>query len=132
MLGIAPASLFLSFPSIIPIRTLDYKELYLWPPFNISSIKKIITTNPPQIPLELNYEFETNQWTANIAEENISQKIDQAQALTLAQLLSLPVRATQWLSKNTGDAEIELLKPTRRVEFILSDSISLFSDENAF
>lgn len=111
-----------AFPSIIPIRTLDYKELYLWPPFNISSIKKIITTNPPQIPLELNYEFETNQWTASIAEENISQKIDQAQALTLAQQLSLPVRATQWLSKNTGDAEIELLKPTRRVEFILVDS----------
>ena len=111
-----------AFPSIIPIRTLDYKELYLWPPFNISSIKKIITTNPPQIPLELNYEFETNQWTASIAEENISQKIDQAQALTLAQQLSLPVRATQWLSKNTGDAEIELLKPTRRVEFILADS----------
>ena len=111
-----------AFPSIIPIRTLDYKELYLWPPFNISSIKKIITTNPPQIPLELNYEFETNQWTASIAEENISQKIDQAQALTLAQQLSLPVRATQWLSKNTGDAEIELLKPTRRVEFILIDS----------
>ena len=111
-----------AFPSIIPIRTLDYKELYLWPPFNISSIKKIITTNPPQIPLELNYEFETNQWTASIAEENISQKIDQAQALTLAQQLSLPVRATQWLSKNTGDAEIELLKPTRRIEFILSDS----------
>lgn len=111
-----------AFPSIIPIRTLDYKELYLWPPFNISSIKKIITTNPPQIPLELNYEFETNQWTASIAEENISQKIDQAQALTLAQQLSLPVRATQWLSKNTGDAEIELLKPTRRIEFILVDS----------
>ena len=111
-----------AFPSIIPIRTLDYKELYLWPPFNISSIKKIITTNPPQIPLELNYEFETNQWTASIAEENVSQKIDQAQALTLAQQLSLPVRATQWLSKNTGDAEIELLKPTRRVEFILVDS----------
>ena len=111
-----------AFPSIIPIRTLDYKELYLWPPFNISSIKKIITTNPPQIPLELNYKFETNQWTASIAEENISQKIDQAQALTLAQQLSLPVRATQWLSKNTGDAEIELLKPTRRVEFILVDS----------
>ena len=111
-----------AFPSIIPIRILDYKELYLWPPFNISSIKKIITTNPPQIPLELNYEFETNQWTASIAEENISQKIDQAQALTLAQQLSLPVRATQWLSKNTGDAEIELLKPTRRVEFILVDS----------
>ena len=111
-----------AFPSIIPIRPLDYKELYLWPPFNISSVKKIITTNPPQIPLELNYEFETNQWTASIAEENISQKIDQAQALTLAQQLSLPVRATQWLSKNTGDAEIELLKPTRRVEFILIDS----------
>ena len=111
-----------AFPSIIPIRTLDYKELYLWPPFNISSIKKIITTNPPQIPLELNYEFETNQWTASIAEENVSQKIDQTQALTLAQQLSLPVRATQWLSKNTGDAEIELLKPTRRIEFILSDS----------
>ena len=111
-----------AFPSIIPIRTLDYKELYLWPPFNISSIKKIITTNPPQIPLELNYEFETNQWTASIAEENVSQKIDQTQALTLAQQLSLPVRATQWLSKNTGDAEIELLKPTRRKEFILSDS----------
>ena len=111
-----------AFPSIIPIRTLDYKELYLWPPFNISSIKKIITTNPPQIPLELNYEFETNQWTASIAEENVSQKIDQTQALTLAQQLSLPVRATQWLSKNTGDAEIELLKPTRRVEFILVDS----------
>ena len=111
-----------AFPSIIPIRTLDYKELYLWPPFNISSIKKIITTNPPQIPLELNYKFETNQWTASIAEENVSQKIDQTQALTLAQQLSLPVRATQWLSKNTGDAEIELLKPTRRIEFILSDS----------
>lgn len=111
-----------AFPSIIPIRPLDYKELYLWPPFNISSVKKIITTYPPQIPLELNYEFETNQWTASIAEENISQKIDQAQALTLAQQLSLPVRATQWLSKNTGDAEIELLKPTRRVEFILVDS----------
>ena len=111
-----------AFPSIIPIRTLDYKELYLWPPFNISSIKKIITTNPPQIPLELNYKFETNQWTASIAEENVSQKIDQTQALTLAQQLSLPVRAIQWLSKNTGDAEIELLKPTRRIEFILSDS----------
>ena len=110
-----------AFPSIIPIRPLDYKELYLWPPFNISSVKKIITTNPPQIPLELNYEFETNQWTASIAEENVSQKIDQTQALTLAQQLSLPVRATQWLSKNTGDAEIELLKPTRRVEFILID-----------
>ena len=111
-----------AFPSIIPIRPLDYKELYLWPPFNISSVKKIITTNPPQIPLELNYEFETNKWTASIAEENVSQKIDQTQALTLAQQLSLPVRATQWLSKNTGDAEIELLKPTRRVEFILADS----------
>ena len=111
-----------AFPSIIPIRPLDYKELYLWPPFNISSVKKIITTNPPQIPLELNYEFETNKWTASIAEENVSQKIDQTQALTLAQQLSLPVRATQWLSKNTGDAEIELLKPTRRVEFILIDS----------
>ena len=111
-----------AFPSIIPIRPLDYKELYLWPPFNISSVKKIITTNPPQIPLELNYEFETNQWTASIAEENVSQKIDQTQALTLAQQLSLPVRATQWLSKNTGDAEIELLKPIRRVEFILIDS----------
>ena len=111
-----------AFPSIIPIRPLDYKELYLWPPFNISSVKKIITTNPPQIPLELNYEFETNQWTASIAEENVSQKIDQTQALTLAQQLSLPVRATQWLSKNTGDAEIELLKPIRRVKFILIDS----------
>ena len=111
-----------AFPSIIPIRPLDYKELYLWPPFNISSVKKIITTNPPQIPLELNYEFETNQWTASIAEESVSQKIDQTQALTLAQQLSLPVRATQWLSKNTGDAEIELLKPIRRVEFILIDS----------
>ena len=111
-----------AFPSIIPIRPLGYKELYLWPPFNISSVKKIITTNPPQIPLELNYEFETNQWTASIAEENVSQKIDQTQALTLAQQLSLPVRATQWLSKNTGDAEIELLKPIRRVEFILIDS----------
>ena len=111
-----------AFPSIISIRPLDYKELYLWPPFNISSVKKIITTNPPQIPLELNYEFETNKWTASIAEENVSQKIDQTQALTLAQQLSLPVRATQWLSKNTGDAEIELLKPTRRVEFILIDS----------
>ena len=111
-----------AFPSIISIRPLDYKELYLWPPFNISSVKKIITTNPPQIPLELNYEFETNQWTASIAEENVSQKIDQTQALKLAQQLSLPVRATQWLSKNTGDAEIELLKPTRRVEFILIDS----------
>ena len=111
-----------AFPSIIPIRPLDYKELYLWPPFNISSVKKIITTNPPQIPLELNYEFETNQWTASIAQENVSQKIDQIQALSLAQQLSLPVRATQWLSKNSGDAEIELLKPTRRVEFILIDS----------
>ena len=111
-----------AFPSIIPIRPLDYKELYLWPPFNISSIKKIITTAPPQTPLELDYESKTNEWSASIAEENVSQKIDQSQALILAQQLSLPLRATSWISKNTGEAELALLKPIRKVEFVLDDS----------
>ncbi|MAB61509.1 MAG: hypothetical protein CMO46_13390, partial [Verrucomicrobiales bacterium] len=61
------AKLSPAFPSIIPIRALNYKELYLWPPFNISSIAKISTTSPPQIALELNYKYETNEWLAILA-----------------------------------------------------------------
>ena len=123
-----------AFPSIIPIRALDYKELYLWPPFNISSIKKISTTSPPQIPLELNYKYETNEWSALLAGENISQKIDQAEALEFAQHLSLPVRATRWLVKNTEDAKIALLEPIRKIEFTLNgldDSVLDFKLEIA-
>ena len=115
------AKLSPAFPSIIPIRALDYKELYLWPPFNISSIKKISTTSPPQIALELNYKYETNEWSAILAGENVSKKIDQAEALKLAQHLSLPVRATRWLVKNTEDAKIALLEPIRKIEFTLND-----------
>ncbi len=116
------AKLSPAFPSIIPIRALNYKELYLWPPFNISSIAKISTTSPPQIALELNYKYETNEWLAILADENVSQKIDQAEALKLAQHLSLPVRATRWLVKNTEEAEIALLEPIRKIEFTLNGS----------
>ena len=116
------AKLSPAFPSIIPIRALNYKELYLWPPFNISNIVKISTTSPPQIALELNYKYETNEWLAILADENVSQKIDQAEALKLAQHLSLPVRATRWLVKNTEEAEIALLEPIRKIEFTLNGS----------
>ena len=116
------AKLSPAFPSIIPVRALNYKELYLWPPFNISSIKKISTTSPPQIALELNYKYETNEWLAILADENVSQKIDQAEALKLAQHLSLPVRATRWLVKNTEEAEIALLEPIRNIKFTLNGS----------
>ena len=115
------AKLSPAFPSIIPIRALDYKELYLWPPFNISSIKKISTTAPPQIALELSYIYATNEWSAILAGENVSKKIDQAEALEFAQHLSLPVRATRWLVKNTEDAKIALLEPIRKIEFTLND-----------
>ena len=51
----------------------------------------------------------------------ISNQIDTAQALKLAQHLSLPIRATRWLSNNTSDAEVALLNPCRKIEFTLVD-----------
>ena len=57
-----------------------------------------------------------------MAGEDISARIDTAQALKLAQEISVPIRATRWLSKNPSEAEIALLNPTRRIEFVLSDA----------
>jgi len=42
--------------------------------------------------------------------------------LKLAQHLSLPIRATRWLSQNTGEAEVALLNPCRKIEFTLVDT----------
>ena len=111
-----------AFPPIIPIRPLDFKTLYLWPSFNLSNLRSIKTSKPPQPALNLDYRHETNEWTGKLAGEDISARIDKGQALKLAQQLSLPIRATRWLSKNPGDGEIALLNPVRRVEFVLSDA----------
>jgi hypothetical protein len=111
-----------AFPPIIPIRPLDFKTLYLWPSFNLSNLRSIKTSKPPQPALNLDYRHETNVWTGKLAGEDISARIDKGQALKLAQQLSLPIRATRWLSKNPGDGEIALLNPIRRIEFVLSDA----------
>ena len=111
-----------AFPPIIPIRPLDFKTLYLWPSFNLSNLRSIKTSKPPQPALNLDYRHETNEWTGKLAGEDISARIDNGQALKLAQQLSLPIRATRWLSKNPGDGEIALLNPVRRIEFVLSDA----------
>ena len=111
-----------AFPPIIPIRPLDFKTLYLWPSFNLSNLRSIKTSKPPQPALNLDYRHETNEWTGKLAGEDISARIDKGQALKLAQQLSLPIRATRWLSKNPGDGEIALLNPVRRIEFVLSDA----------
>lgn len=110
-----------AFPSILPIRLLDYKELYLWPTFDLANLQSIKTSKPPQTPLELEYKYQSNEWSATLANENISNQIDTAQALKLAQHLSLPIRATRWLSNNTSDAEVALLNPCRKIEFTLVD-----------
>ena len=110
-----------AFPSILPIRLLDYKELYLWPTFDLANLQTIKTSKPPQTPLELEYKYQSNEWSATLANENISNQIDTAQALKLAQQLSLPIRATRWLSNNTSDAEVALLNPCRKIEFTLVD-----------
>ena len=110
-----------AFPSILPIRLLDYKELYLWPTFDLANLQSIKTSKPPQTPLELQYKYQSNEWSASLANENISNQIDTAQALKLAQHLSLPIRATRWLSNNTSEAEIALLNPCRKIEFTLVD-----------
>ena len=115
------AKLSPAFPSILPIRTLDYKELYLWPTFDLANLQSIKTSKPPQISLDLQYKYQSNEWSATLANENISKQIDTVQALKLAQHLSLPVRATRWLSNNTGEAEIALLNPCRKIEFTLVD-----------
>jgi len=110
-----------AFPSILPIRLLDYKELYLWPTFDLANLQSIKTSKPPQTPLELEYKYQSNEWSATLANETISNQIDTAQALKLAQHLSLPIRATRWLSNNTSDAEVALLNPCRKIEFTLVD-----------
>ncbi|MEE2725283.1 MAG: DUF4340 domain-containing protein [Verrucomicrobiota bacterium] len=115
------AKLSPAFPSILPIRTLDYKELYLWPPFDLANLQSINTSKPPQTSLDLQYKYQSNEWSATLANENISKQINTIQALKLAQHLSLPIRATRWLSKNTGEAEIALLNPCRKIEFTLVD-----------
>ena len=111
-----------AFPPIIPIRPLDFKTLYLWPSFNLANLRSIKTSKPPQPELNLEYFHETNEWTGKLAGEDISARIDTGQALKLAQQLSLPIRATRWLSKNPGDGEIALLNPIRRIEFVLADA----------
>ena len=116
------AQLSPAFPSILPIRPLDYKELYLWPSFDLANLQSIKTSKPPQTPLELLYKYQLNEWSAALANENISKQIDTVQALKLAQHLSLPIRATRWLSQNTGEAEVALLNPCRKIEFTLVDT----------
>jgi hypothetical protein len=111
-----------AFPPIIPIRPLDFKTLYLWPSFNLANLRSIKTSKPPQPELKLDYLHETNKWTGSLAGEDISARIDTGQALKLAQQLSLPIRATRWLSKNPGDGEIALLNPIRHIEFVLADA----------
>lgn len=116
------AQLSPAFPSILPIRPLDYKELYLWPSFDLANLQSIKTSKPPQTPLELQYKYQSNEWSAALANENISKQINTAQALKLAQHLGLPIRATRWLSQNTGEAEVALLNPCRKIEFTLVDT----------
>ncbi|MFP6873511.1 MAG: DUF4340 domain-containing protein [Verrucomicrobiales bacterium] len=111
-----------AFPPIIPIRPLDFTTLYLWPSFNLANLRSIKTSRPPQPVLNLEYLHESNAWTGTLAGGDVSARIDKAQALKLAQQLSLPLRATRWLSTNPGDGEIALLNPTRRIEFTLSDA----------
>ncbi|MFL2478454.1 MAG: DUF4340 domain-containing protein [Verrucomicrobiales bacterium] len=116
------AKLSPAFPSIVKTSPLDYKELYLWPTFDLANLQSIKTSKPPQTPLVLQYKYQSNEWSASLANENISKQIDVAQALKLAQHLSLPIRATRWLSKNTSEAEIALLNPCRKIEFTLVDT----------
>ena len=116
------AKLSPAFPSIVKTSPLDYKELYLWPTFDLANLQSIKTSKPPQTPLVLQYKYQSNEWSASLANENISKQIDVAQALKLAQHLSLPIRATRWLSKNTSEAEIVLLNPCRKIEFTLVDT----------
>ena len=116
------AQLSPAFPSILPIRPLDYKELYLWPSFELANLQSIKTSKPPQTPLELQYKYQSNEWSATLANENISKQIDTVQALKIAQHLSLPIRATRWLSQNTSEAEIALSNPCRKIEFTLVDT----------
>ncbi|MCP4846536.1 MAG: DUF4340 domain-containing protein [Verrucomicrobiaceae bacterium] len=111
-----------AFRPIIPIRPLDFKTLYLWPSFNLSNLRSIKTSKPPQPVINLEYLHESNKWTGTLAGEDISARLDTGQTLKLAQELSVPVRATRWLSKNPSEAEIALLNPTRRIEFVLSDA----------
>ncbi|MDE0822105.1 MAG: DUF4340 domain-containing protein, partial [Opitutales bacterium] len=94
-----------AFPPIIPIRPLDFTSLYLWPSFNLANLRSIKTSKPPQPVLNLEYLHDSNEWTGTLAGGNVSARIDQAQLLKLAQQLSLPLRATRWLSKNPGDGE---------------------------
>ena len=111
-----------AFRPIIPIRPLDFKTLYLWPTFTLTDLRSIKTSKPPQPVINLEYLHENNEWTGTLAGEDISARIDKGQALKLAQELSVPIRATRWLSKNPSEAEIALLNPTRRIEFVLSDA----------
>ena len=111
-----------AFRPMIPIRPLDFKTLYLWPSFNLTNLRSIKTSKPPQPVLDLKYLHESNEWTGTLAGEDISTRIDKGQALKLAQELGVPIRAARWLSKNPSEAEISLLNPTRRIEFVLSDA----------
>ena len=110
-----------AFVSIVPVHPLDYRSLYLWPTFNLSNLSALSSARPPSPALEMEYLYDTNEWTGTRGGEDVTASIDHGQALTLAQQLSLPLRAKRWLSGDTAEARNALRKPILRLGFVLKD-----------
>ena len=113
----------LGFPTIVPIRPLDFRSVYLWPSFERQSLRKL-TSYPPQPapPLELEYLPATNDWTGKLAGDDVTALIDELAVGNLVGDLGMPLRADRWVTRNIGAAAARLENPVRRVRFVLEDA----------
>lgn len=110
-----------TFPSVIPVKSTDYRSLYLWPSFQLASLSRLSMQNAGEAQLDLTYLAATNDWTGKLAGNDVTNRIDRLAALRLAQQLSVPLRATRWLSNAGPEAENALKKPIKKISFELVD-----------
>lgn len=111
-----------SFHDIVPVRPDDFKSLYLWPGFSISSLRSLEVSKGVGAGLSLQYLDGINEWTGKLGGKDVTERIDNQATLKLAQQLSLPLSATKWLSRDLENAEQALLEPSRRIKFELEDA----------
>jgi hypothetical protein len=111
-----------SFHDLVPVRPDDFKSLYLWPGFSITSLSSLEVSAGVEEGLRLQYLKGINEWTGKLRGKDVTDRIDNLATLKLVQQLSLPLSATKWLSRDLENAEKALLEPSRRIKFELEDA----------
>jgi hypothetical protein len=112
-----------AFKTMVPVRALAYRSLYLWPAFARERLRTLKIWGAPGSPvLDLEYLPATADWAGKVGGEDVTARIDKVKADDLVLDISVPLRAERWVTQEIELAQAALqTRPIKHLRFALED-----------